>query len=44
MGISNKILSSYTETDPLKVAYDGVEIFKKEGIEIILIDTAGRHR
>ncbi|CAD8142966.1 unnamed protein product [Paramecium pentaurelia] len=35
---------SYTETDPVKVVYDGVEIFKKEGIEIILIDTPGRHQ
>ncbi|CDK28606.1 unnamed protein product [Kuraishia capsulata CBS 1993] len=35
---------SYTETDPVKVAFDGVEKFKKEKFEIIIVDTSGRHR
>jgi len=35
---------SYTEADPVKVASDGVEYFKKEGYEIIIVDTSGRHK
>jgi len=35
---------SYTETDPVKVAADGVNAFKKEGYEIIIVDTSGRHK
>jgi signal recognition particle subunit SRP54 len=35
---------SYTETDPVKVAEEGVEKFKKEGYEIIIVDTSGRHK
>jgi len=35
---------SYTETDPVRVAKDGVDIFKKEGTEIIIVDTSGRHK
>ncbi|KAJ3105907.1 Signal recognition particle [Phlyctochytrium bullatum] len=35
---------SYTETDPVQLAMDGVEKFKKEAFEIILIDTSGRHK
>ncbi|ODV97772.1 hypothetical protein PACTADRAFT_47626 [Pachysolen tannophilus NRRL Y-2460] len=35
---------SYTETDPVKVSFDGVEKFKKEKFEIIIVDTSGRHR
>eukprot|EP00026_Physarum_polycephalum_P007325 Phypoly_transcript_07384.p1 GENE.Phypoly_transcript_07384~~Phypoly_transcript_07384.p1 ORF type:complete len:483 (+),score=96.62 Phypoly_transcript_07384:178-1626(+) len=35
---------SYTETDPVRVAQDGVETFKKEGTEIIIVDTSGRHK
>ncbi|KAG7877744.1 hypothetical protein KL925_004868 [Ogataea polymorpha] len=35
---------SYTEADPVKVASDGVEKFKKEKFEIIIVDTSGRHR
>ncbi|AET38919.1 RNA-binding signal recognition particle subunit SRP54 Ecym_3433 [Eremothecium cymbalariae DBVPG len=34
---------SYTETNPVKVAADGVEKFKKEKFEIIIVDTSGRH-
>ena len=35
---------SYTEADPVVVASDGVTMFKKEGFEIIVVDTSGRHR
>ncbi|KAJ3331889.1 hypothetical protein HDU93_009457, partial [Gonapodya sp. JEL0774] len=35
---------SYTETDPVQIAYDGVEQFKKERMEIIIVDTSGRHK
>merc|ERR1719456_791722 len=35
---------SYTETDPVQIAQDGVELFRKEKYEIIIVDTSGRHR
>ncbi|GMM35128.1 RNA-binding signal recognition particle subunit [Saccharomycopsis crataegensis] len=35
---------SYTETDPVKVAKSGVDKFRKEKFEIIIVDTSGRHR
>ncbi|XP_064485014.1 signal recognition particle subunit SRP54 [Ornithodoros turicata] len=35
---------SYTEVDPVVIAQDGVEKFKKEGFEIIIVDTSGRHK
>lgn len=35
---------SYTEVDPVVIAQDGVERFKKEGFEIIIVDTSGRHK
>ncbi len=35
---------SLTQTDPVVVAKDGVEQFKKEKFEIIIVDTSGRHR
>ena len=35
---------SHTETDPVKIAKEGVEIFKKEKYEIIIVDTSGRHK
>lgn len=28
----------------MRVAQDGVETFKKEGTEIIIVDTSGRHK
>ena len=34
---------SYTEIDPVVIAQDGVEKFKKEAFEIIIVDTSGRH-
>jgi len=35
---------SLTQTDPAVVAREGVEKFKKEKFEIIIVDTSGRHR
>eukprot|EP01083_Nonionella_stella_P075464 205175_1 len=35
---------SYTERDPVQVAVDGVERFKADGTEIIIVDTSGRHK
>ncbi|CAG61531.1 uncharacterized protein GVI51_K07843 [Nakaseomyces glabratus] len=34
---------SYTETDPVKVAGDGIAKFKKEKFDVIIVDTSGRH-
>ena len=35
---------SYTEVDPAVIAGDGVDMFKNEGFEIIIVDTSGRHK
>ncbi|CEM20753.1 unnamed protein product [Vitrella brassicaformis CCMP3155] len=35
---------SYTETDPVKIAEEGVEQFKKDKYELIIVDTSGRHK
>jgi len=35
---------SYTERDPEKIAADGVNRFKGEGYDIIIVDTSGRHK
>jgi len=35
---------SYTEVDPVVIAQDGVEMFKEENFEIIIVDTSGRHK
>ncbi|CCJ30440.1 unnamed protein product [Pneumocystis jirovecii] len=35
---------SYTETNPVSISCEGVEKFKKELFEIIIVDTSGRHR
>lgn len=34
---------SNTETDPVVIAKEGVEMFKKEGFDLIIVDTSGRH-
>ena len=34
----------YTEPDPVKIAAEGVAKFRKEGNEIIIVDTSGRHK
>ncbi|ROJ78814.1 Protein transport protein Sec23A [Anabarilius grahami] len=35
---------SYTEMDPVIIAAEGVEKFKTENFEIIIVDTSGRHK
>lgn len=35
---------SYTETDPVAIAAQGVGKFKKERFEVIIVDTSGRHK
>lgn len=35
---------SLTQTDPAVVAYEGVQRFRKERFDIIIVDTSGRHR
>lgn len=35
---------SHTEMDPVKLSSDGVELFRKEKYELILVDTSGRHK
>jgi len=35
---------SYTESDPVIIASEGVEKFTNEGFEIIIVDTSGRHK
>lgn len=35
---------SYTEMDPVVIAAEGVEKFKSENFEIIIVDTSGRHK
>ncbi|KAI5477073.1 hypothetical protein MNV49_006872 [Pseudohyphozyma bogoriensis] len=35
---------SYTETDPVAIASSGVEKFRAERFDIIIVDTSGRHR
>lgn len=35
---------SYVEVDPVKIASRGVEKFKSQGFEVIIVDTSGRHK
>ncbi|XP_028033905.1 signal recognition particle 54 kDa protein [Bombyx mandarina] len=35
---------SYTEVDPVVIATTGVDMFKKQGFEMIIVDTSGRHK
>ncbi|RSH77930.1 Signal recognition particle [Apiotrichum porosum] len=35
---------SYTETDPVAIASLGVEKFRKERFDVIIVDTSGRHK
>lgn len=35
---------SYTEVDPAVIAQEGVNLFKGEGFEFIVVDTSGRHK
>lgn len=35
---------SYTETDPVSIASQGVSKFRKERFDMIIVDTSGRHK
>ncbi|CAL5440110.1 unnamed protein product [Camellia sinensis] len=35
---------SYMESDPVKIAVEGIERFKKENCDLIIVDTSGRHK
>lgn len=35
---------SYTETDPAVISKQGVDRFKEEGRDLIIVDTSGRHK
>ncbi|KAJ0986809.1 hypothetical protein J5N97_005165 [Dioscorea zingiberensis] len=35
---------SYTESDPVKIAAEGVERFKNENCDLIIVDTSGSHK
>jgi len=35
---------SYSEPDPVKIAAEGVQQFRDDGYEIIIVDTSGRHK
>ncbi|EFJ09798.1 hypothetical protein SELMODRAFT_158663 [Selaginella moellendorffii] len=35
---------SYTETDPVKIAQEGLETFRAEKCDLIIVDTSGRHK
>ncbi|XP_034585071.1 signal recognition particle subunit SRP54 2 [Setaria viridis] len=35
---------SYIESDPVKIAVEGVDRFRKEKCDLIIVDTSGRHK
>eukprot|EP00640_Fibrocapsa_japonica_P000985 CAMPEP_0113936668 /NCGR_PEP_ID=MMETSP1339-20121228/3513_1 /TAXON_ID=94617 /ORGANISM="Fibrocapsa japonica" /LENGTH=503 /DNA_ID=CAMNT_0000939201 /DNA_START=16 /DNA_END=1530 /DNA_ORIENTATION=+ /assembly_acc=CAM_ASM_000762 len=35
---------SYTEADPVRIAMDGTDQFRRENYELIIVDTSGRHK
>lgn len=35
---------SYSESDPVVIAKEGVDTFRKQDFEIIIVDTSGRHK
>lgn len=38
------LVFSYTEVDPVVIAQEGVDMFKAENFEFIVVDTSGRHK
>ncbi|PHJ24052.1 signal recognition particle protein srp54 [Cystoisospora suis] len=38
------LFCSYTEADPVKIAEEGVDQFRKEKYDMIILDTSGRHK
>eukprot|EP01012_Entosiphon_sulcatum_P039913 TRINITY_DN5339_c0_g1_i1.p1 TRINITY_DN5339_c0_g1~~TRINITY_DN5339_c0_g1_i1.p1 ORF type:complete len:500 (-),score=98.63 TRINITY_DN5339_c0_g1_i1:733-2151(-) len=39
-----KFYGNMTETDPVRIARDGVDFFKRENMDMIIVDTSGRHK
>jgi signal recognition particle subunit SRP54 len=35
---------SYTQSDPVQLAREGIEKFKKERFDLVIVDTSGRHK
>ncbi|POY75634.1 hypothetical protein BMF94_1256 [Rhodotorula taiwanensis] len=38
------MMYSYTETDPVSISLQGVQKFRAERFDVIIVDTSGRHR
>lgn len=38
------IYGNYSESDPVTISEEGVSVFKRDGYEIIIVDTSGRHK
>lgn len=38
------VVNSYSETDPVVIAKTGVDKFREQGYELIIVDTSGRHK
>ena len=39
-----EVAGNRNETDPVKIAEEGVAFFRKQKYEIIIVDTSGRHK
>ncbi|GJU72914.1 signal recognition particle 54 kDa protein 2 [Tanacetum coccineum] len=44
MPLTSSHAYSYMESDPVKIAVEGVETFRKENCDLIIVDTNGRHK
>ncbi|RZB40072.1 signal recognition particle 54 kDa protein, partial [Asbolus verrucosus] len=42
--IQSALFKELVKMDPVVIAQDGVDMFKKEGFEVIIVDTSGRHK
>lgn len=38
------VFRSYSEADPVKIGSEGVDRFKAEQLDLIIVDTSGRHK
>ncbi|KAL6539072.1 hypothetical protein OROMI_025398 [Orobanche minor] len=43
-GVSTSFKKFYAESHPVRIAVEGVERFKKENCDLIIVDTSGRHK
>ncbi|GKA30909.1 signal recognition particle 54 kDa protein 2 [Tanacetum coccineum] len=44
MPLTSSHAYSYIESDPVKIVVEGVETFRKENCDLIIVDTSGRHK